>query len=190
MKTYKDAYTSGYQGQSSSSPDLGNYQTTGASNTIAYDGNGAGEGSGRNVASAAPATTTNSFGINSTDKDYASKTRAAITREQWEDYKARFQPYEDRLAAIYNNGGLLEGEAERIPEAVNQSFSTMRGIADRNLSRYGITPTSDQSVSRDRMAGLDQVLAQVDAQNNLMATADQRKDKIMTGGIDTMNTGG
>ena len=66
----------------------------------------------------------------------------------------------------------------------------MRGIADRNLSRYGISPTQDQSASRDRMAGLDQVLAQVDAQNNLMATADQRKDKIMTGGIDTMNTGG
>jgi hypothetical protein len=147
-------------------------------------------GSDRNVASAATAAKPNDFGISSDDKNYASKTRAAITREQWEDYKERFQPYEDRLAAIYNNGGLLEGEAERIPEAVNQSFSTMRGIADRNLSRYGISPTQDQSASRDRMAGLDQVLAQVDAQNNLMATADQRKDKIMTGGIDTMNTGG
>tara|TARA_B100000780_G_scaffold204576_1_gene145323 strand:+ start:622 stop:1149 length:528 start_codon:yes stop_codon:yes gene_type:complete len=140
--------------------------------------------------SSAPAVTVNSLGISSDDSEYASKTRAAISRDQWEDYKARFQPYEDRLAAIYKNGGLLEGEAEKIPETVNQSFSTMRGIADRNLSRYGITPTADQAASRDRSSSLDQVLAQVDAQNNLMATADQRKDKIMTGGIDTMNKGG
>lgn len=35
-------------------------------------------GGDRNVASAAPATKTNSFGINSDDKEYASKTRAGF----------------------------------------------------------------------------------------------------------------
>ena len=186
MKTYEDAYTSAYQGQSSSSPDLGNYGAGGVSNKIAYDGDGAGQGSvdgGLSNVNGDP----NSIDVNS--KGGAGELNAAITREQWEDYKARFQPYEDRLAAIFKNGGLMEGEAERIPEAGNQSFDTMRGIADRRLSRYGIAPNKDQTTSRDRMASLDKAIASVDAKNNLWATADERQDKIMTGGIDTMRKG-
>jgi len=189
MKTYEDAYTSGYQGQSSSSPDLGNYQTTGASNTIAYDGNGAGQGSSYNTGGLS-SNTSDPNSIDASSKGGASAINAAITREQWEDYKKRFQPYEDRLAAIYKNGGMMEGEAERIPEAVNQSFTTMRGIADRQLSRYGISPNEDQAASRNRMASLDQAIASVDAKNNLYATADERQDKIMTGGINTMRQKG
>ena len=66
----------------------------------------------------------------------------------------------------------------------------MRGIADRQLSRYGISPNEDQAVSRNRMASLDQAIASVDAKNNLYATADERQDKIMTGGINTMRQKG
>jgi hypothetical protein len=136
------------------------------------------------------AVTSDPNSIDASSKGGASAINAAITREQWEDYKKRFQPYEDRLAAIYKNGGMMEGEAERIPEAVNQSFTTMRGIADRQLSRYGISPNEDQAVSRNRMASLDQAIASVDAKNNLYATADERQDKIMTGGINTMRQKG
>ena len=96
MKTYEDAYTSGYQGQSSSSPNLGNYQTTGASNTIAYDGNGAGQGSSYNTGGLS-SNTSDPNSIDASSKGGASAINAAITREQWEDYKKRFQPYEDSL---------------------------------------------------------------------------------------------
>ena len=132
-------------------------------------------------------------GLDSIDidgKKGASEARAAITREQWEDYKLRFLPYEDRLAAIYNNGGLMEGEVERIPESINQSFDAMQGMADRQLSRYGITASEDQTASRERMSSLDKAMASVDAHNNLWATADERQDKIMTGGIDSMRQEG
>jgi hypothetical protein len=132
-------------------------------------------------------------GLDSIDidgKEGASEARAAITREQWEDYKLRFLPYEDRLAAIYKNGGLMKGEAEKIPESINQSFDAMQGIADRQLSRYGITASEDQVASRERMSSLDKAMASVDAHNNLWATADERQDKIMTGGIDSMRQEG
>ena len=203
MKTFEQQYTessstvpsntfgassSGYQGQSSSSPDLGGDVDSGSSNNISYATNGDNGGNGTGARGLSSDTTDiNEIDVNS--EGGAGEINAAITREQWEDYKKRFQPYEDRLAAIYKNGGMMEGEAERIPEAVNQSFTTMRGIADRQLSRYGISPNEDQAVSRNRMASLDQAIASVDAKNNLYATADERQDKIMTGGIDTMRKG-
>jgi hypothetical protein len=203
MKTFEQQYTessstvpsntfgassSGYQGQSSSSPDLGGDVDSGSSNNISYATNGGNGGNGTGASGLSSDTTDiNEIDVNS--EGGAGEINAAITREQWEDYKARFQPYEDRLAAIFKNGGLMEGEAERIPEAVNQSFDTMRGIADRRLSRYGIAPNKDQTTSRDRMASLDKAIASVDAKNNLWATADERQDKIMTGGIDTMRKG-
>ena len=203
MKTFEQQYTessstvpsntfgassSGYQGQSSSSPDLGGDVDSGSSNNISYATNGGNGGNGTGARGLSSDTTDiNEIDVNS--EGGAGEINAAITREQWEDYKKRFQPYEDRLAAIYKNGGMMEGEAERIPEAVNQSFTTMRGIADRQLSRYGISPNEDQAVSRNRMASLDQAIASVDAKNNLYATADERQDKIMTGGIDTMRKG-
>ena len=204
MKTFEQQYTessstvpsntfgassSGYQGQSSSSPDLGGDVDSGSSNNISYATNGDNGGNGTGARGLSSDTTDiNEIDVNS--EGGAGEINAAITREQWEDYKKRFQPYEDRLAAIYKNGGMMEGEAERIPEAVNQSFTTMRGIADRQLSRYGISPNEDQAVSRNRMASLDQAIASVDAKNNLYATADERQDKIMTGGINTMRQKG
>ncbi len=120
----------------------------------------------------------------------ASDKMARITRDQWEDYKRRFQPYEDRLAAAYANGGLLEGERERIPTAVNQSFDSMRGIADRGLSRYGITSSADETNARDRSMGLNKSLASVDAYNTLYRVADERQDKLMTGGLSGVDSRG
>jgi len=120
----------------------------------------------------------------------ASNKMARITREQWEDYKKRFQPYEDRLAAAYANGGLLEGERERIPTAVNQSFDSMRGIADRGLSRYGITSSADETNARDRSMGLNKSLASVDAYNTLYRVADERQDRLMTGGLSGVDSRG
>jgi len=113
----------------------------------------------------------------------ASDKMARITRDQWADYKLRFQPYEDRLAAAFKNGGLLEGERERIPTVVDQSFNSMKGMADRSLSRYGMQSTGLENEARDRSMGLNKSLATVDAYNTLYKTADERQDKLMTGGL-------
>jgi|TARA_R110000851_G_scaffold297327_1_gene452575 hypothetical protein len=190
-KTFMDAWSGDWSPNTPSQETLRNrpeQMNWGTQRPTASGGDGNGNGYSAPTSTSTGLSNTPS-GIGAIDVNSstgAADINAAITREQWEDYKKRFQPYEDRLAAIYKNGGLMEGEAERIPEAVNQSFTTMRGIADRQLSRYGITPNEDQATSRNRMASLDQAIASVDAQNNLWATADERQDKIMTGGIDTM----
>ena len=109
---------------------------------------------------------------------------------KWEDYKRRFQPYEDRLAAAYANGGLLEGERDRIPTTIDQSFNSMKGIADRGLSRYGMTSSADETKARDRSMGLNKSLASVDAYNTLYRVADERQDKLMTGGLSGVDSRG
>jgi hypothetical protein len=143
--------------------------------------------------------------INYSDRDYssgvsaqtsgdsiesASDKMARITREQWADYKLRFQPYEDRLAAAYANGGLLEGERDRIPTTIDQSFNSMKGIANRGLSRYGISSSQDGMKARDRSMGLNKSLASVDAYNTLYKVADERQDKLMTGGLSGVDSRG
>ncbi len=111
----------------------------------------------------------------------ASEIRARLAREQWEDYKNRFQPYEDRLKTLYESGGLLEGELESIKPNVDAAFDSTRGMVDRNNARYGVEMSADEKANRHRALALSQTAATAGGYNRLWQVGQSRRDQIMTG---------
>jgi|GEM_PF-884474 len=117
------------------------------------------------------------------DKKYASKTYAQITRDQWDDYMKRFVPIEDELIASYQNP---EQRAARIDYARNTSdsaFNSSVGVDQRQAARYGINKANDPAYTR--RIGLGMTAASVDATNQVRAHLDDKDKMLLSGGIST-----
>lgn len=121
-------------------------------------------------------------------KDDPAKVTAELTRKQWEDYKARFRPVEDRLMYMttYNNPELVNqeiasaiGTGGYVHTALNNSASQQQ----RNFARYGLAPTRAQQTSLDRQNNLSRSTAVVDAANRIRQRITERNQLIATGTI-------
>lgn len=68
----------------------------------------------------------------------ASKMRAALHRNQWEDYKRRFKPIEQ---ALINNVGSMERTqrlTNRAAQGIRNQYEQAVGSFQRNLGQYGL----------------------------------------------------
>ena len=77
--------------------------------------------------------------------------QAAISRAQFEDYKARFRPLEDQLFA----------EANRPTDPVYANRDLIAGIGERDRSRYGVSLDASEKANLDRGLDLSSTLADV-----------------------------
>lgn len=114
---------------------------------------------------------------------------ADITRQQWEDYKTRFYPIEQKvLTGLSPETQAVDMQAriDRTDQTVDSQFGTARGITDRNMARYGLVPTADQTRSENRSFGLNRDLTKIGAENATRTAAQDRTDKMM---LDTIQTG-
>lgn len=132
---------------------------------------------------------------------YASKTRANIARSQWEDYKQRFQEYEDKLVGMAYTGpegGTLPGapanesgelyrtrhkpDGGMVGQATRQAedqFGQGLDIASRQRERYGLSgaPSQQQQQQNELARGL----SVVGARNNARDAWEKQRLGIMTG---------
>lgn len=119
----------------------------------------------------------NQFGIPSSDGKYASRTFAAISRAQFEDYKRRYRPLENQLIAAYDNPNdrrRLIGEAQGL---VTQGFANADAQFKRRAAGLGATLTPEQQQSYSRGQKLRQGLSQVQAVNS---TTRRLRDRDLT----------
>ena len=121
-------------------------------------------------------------------KDDPAKVTAELTRKQWEDYKARFMPTENRLMQMtsYMNPGIVN---EQIQQAVGTGGYVTRALdssaaqAQRGFARYGLTPNAAQQRAISRDTGLTRSKAVVDAANRIRQNITDRNQQIATGSI-------
>ena len=111
----------------------------------------------------------------------ASDTLAAISRAQWEDYKARFVPLENQLISGYNNAGDRAAQMNAAVNLSNQAFDSSVGMQNRNLSRYGVNTGIGAGATRS--LGLGRTAATVDAMNTSRQHMNSRDQILLTGGI-------
>lgn len=125
------------------------------------------------------------LGFSSGDPDNsASKLRAKIAREQWEDYKTRFQPLENVLLGYAGDReGYVKKAQEGAVNRVNQAYSTGQGQAERRLQSYGlnVTPQLQQRIASK--LGLQKGLATVQASNLAKRQANEEITGIVGGGL-------
>lgn len=126
--------------------------------------------------------TANSFGINPNSKTYASETMAAIARRDWERYKETFMPLEDYLFQYINNPGYRQGVVSDNLQNFNSAFDSAQAGNDRNLQRYGLQLSPDETQSQQRMASLQKGLGQVEAINRTNRVLKDQEYRILGAG--------
>lgn len=122
---------------------------------------------------------------------YAADTYAKITREQYQDWKARFYPKQQELMELANNGQLLREQLGRVGENnANALRSAQQATANRN-ARMGVNTGSNAG---DNSQGLRMALMTAGTENGLREQEQARQMGILTGadaGLrDAIKTGG
>jgi len=108
---------------------------------------------------------------------------ARVSRSQWEDYKARFQPLEDELFQAFDNPGLVQASLNDAGRAVEDSFFRANQNLEMNLSRYGLAETADQKRAVDRNAELAKTATLASARNMVRQRAKDRDKELALGSI-------
>jgi hypothetical protein len=107
--------------------------------------------------------------------------RAKLTREQWEDYKTRYQPWEDKLISFADDPTVKQQGVDYAKTAVDNTYNVGLGQYTRNRMRLGESPKLDALESRQLRLGKAKSMAQ--AVNDARNYADDRKEKVQTSGL-------
>jgi hypothetical protein len=111
----------------------------------------------------------------------ASWNMGELMRKEWDDYVTRFQPYDKKLISIATGQADNEAMVANARAGVNNSFAVSNGTTLRNLSRLGISQSSDEMQSNNRINDTNKTLADISASNNARMAAEDRDMKIMSG---------
>ena len=117
---------------------------------------------------------------------YAQHMNAWLNRQQWEDYKNRFQPVENQLIDETMGGDLLDERLSSITATANQSFDSAMLGADITRSRYGIDQGESQAQSQLRKMMTSKTTAIADAKNNTRTHVYDRNMETLAGGSSTV----
>ena len=112
----------------------------------------------------------------------ASETLAQIHREEWEDWKDRFQPRLEDLARQAQSGELTKADVKRADKSVVSSFDRSEDAQKLRLSRLGLQQDSRQSAASKRMLGLNETATRASVRNNTRIAGQDRDMQILAGG--------
>ena len=123
-----------------------------------------------------------------TDENEASNLRAAIAREQWEDYKQRFQPLENTLLGYANNRqGFVSGAKQESLNRVNSVYGLAQPQIERRLGSYGLQITPEIQNRIAKRLNYEKGLADVQAANTSTRLAQDQLTAIQGGGLLSSN---
>lgn len=117
----------------------------------------------------------------------ASNLLGQLSRAKWEDWKARFAPYIDKLAAEANDPNAANNAATQTKDAVGLAFDSAQTINNQNRQKYGINLTPEQQQAQDRSASIGRSAATVSAGNEARISALDRQQAILAGGMGLSN---
>lgn len=117
-------------------------------------------------------------------KNEASRLRAQIAREEWEDYKTRFQPIENILISYAQEPNRFKQPLrEYAQDTINKQYGLSGPMADRRLASYGLRMNDEQRNEFGRRNQIDQRLAEVQALNQIERFGEEQLYNIVGGGI-------
>ena len=117
-----------------------------------------------------------------TGDDAASRTRAWISRDQWNDYKNRFAPREDELLDKVTGAELLDERLSAISVNNKRAYESATLGAEMRRDRYGLNPSAMQRSAIDRNLHTNSVLTEIDSKNKTRQHIDDRNINVLGGG--------
>lgn len=116
-------------------------------------------------------------------KQGASTVLGQLSRSQWDDWKARFQPYVDKLANIATSESFAGEQAATASESVNKSFDSAAQGLQMQQQGMGLMLSPRPAGGAGQKMQLGRASATVDASNNARVSARDLQEQIMAGGM-------
>lgn len=101
---------------------------------------------------------------------------AEISREQFDDYRNRYEPLFGELNRTASQDIVISEEVDRALQGVDGSFEKSREISDRRMAGYGISLSADQRAARDRVLEGRRLRTRADVSNRTRLDAKDRQD--------------
>ena len=117
----------------------------------------------------------------------ASTLLGKLSRAQWTDWKNRFSPYVDRLAANAIDPTAAGDAAEQAKSSMGLAFDSAQQIADQQRQSYGLSQNQAQQQSEDRARSINRTAAMASAGNEARISALDRQQSILAGGMGLSN---
>ena len=118
--------------------------------------------------------------------EVASGKRAALIRTQWDDYKKRFRPVEDKLISDMGTGIHSTFNQEGLDTA-RKSVDTAYGggvdMQNRDMARMGITNNAQQQQAMDTTVDINKSQSMDNATNSARQWDIDRKNAVISGGL-------
>ena len=111
-----------------------------------------------------------------------SETLARIYRNQWTDWKNRFQPRLEQLAGYVGTGELTRQSVGLAENSMQNAIYSNARTFERNNERLGIQMTPAQEKAAARTANLTMAAATTDAMNRARIAGEDRDMQILAGG--------
>lgn len=121
--------------------------------------------------------------VNPNNNSYASQTNANIYRADWEDYKARFAPYEQKLMDLVGNEQNRDSLLQNATDNVNQGFGIAQADFTNRMSNYGVTNNALQQQVNSKTNELSRTAALVGARNGVRTQFKDTENNILAGGL-------
>jgi len=115
---------------------------------------------------------------------------AAVTREQWNNYKQFGIPVENKLIGMMDNKENLAADLASAQSLVRTAGDVAASETDRSLSQYGVAQTTDQKKVNTRLNKLTTTASMGDARNFVRQEDRDINQTILNGspnaGLDTV----
>lgn len=118
----------------------------------------------------------------------ASDTYGRISRQQWEDYKARFGPVEQELMDYVNSPAALNAGVTQATTATAGAYDRGQQSAMRSMQGIGATMSGDQQAAMDRKFKFSKNLAVTDASNIARMQGKERRMMALVGGSNSFSS--
>lgn len=111
----------------------------------------------------------------------ASTLLGQLSRAQWEDWKARFSPYVDRLADMATDSGLANKFGAQAYTAANQVNENAQQSLQMNQASYGLQLAPDELAAQNRKFALSGAATAVQSSNDARTGAIDLQQSILAG---------
>ncbi|HDZ8829484.1 hypothetical protein [Aeromonas dhakensis] len=109
---------------------------------------------------------------------YAADKFAQITRDSYQDWKARFYPKQKELMELATNGQLLRDQLGRVDQNNQHAMAAAKQATDNRMARMGVSPSQG---ANDNSQGLRMALMTAGTENGLREQEQSRQMGILTG---------
>ena len=113
--------------------------------------------------------------------DFASDTYAALTKYEYQDYRDRFKPNEQRLMSLADSEELLDQQLAKISSSSTARFSQAKKNSAMMNQRYGVQSNERQDNYNNTQLDAQKGLAISQAKNMSRLASKDRQMGILSG---------